>query len=149
METSIEADTPISGAPEELETFAVSEVSTVLDDPINAEAYLDKMVHLLRKDGVCFPDKKVVKFESVEPLEGQALHVEGECIQGRETRLAAVAFGPQYGLITAVQVEECLHSTSRRGYDDLVLAGFTIDDAAQAIISEDPNPRVRCHSPHI
>jgi adenine-specific DNA-methyltransferase len=37
----------------------------------------------------------------------------------------------------------------RRGFDDLVFAGFSFDGAAQAIIQDDPNPRVRCHLAHI
>ena len=61
----------------------------------------------------------------------------------------AVSFGPQYGPITAKQVEDCLREAYRRGYDDLVFAGFTIDGAAQAAIQDDPNPRVRCHLAHI
>jgi adenine-specific DNA-methyltransferase len=149
VEASFETDTPIGGAPDELETFEVSETSKVLDDPVNAEAYLDKMVGLLRQDGVRFPDNKVANFERLDPLQDQYLHAEGEWVLGGETRLAAVAFGPQYGPITAKQVEDCLWAASRRGYDDLVLAGFTIDGAAQAIIQEDPNPRVRCHLAHI
>ncbi len=61
----------------------------------------------------------------------------------------AVSFGPQYGPITAKQVEECLREAYRRGFDDLVFAGFTFDGAAQAIIQEDANPQVRCHLAHI
>jgi adenine-specific DNA-methyltransferase len=48
-----------------------------------------------------------------------------------------------------MQVEGCLHAASRRGYDDLVFAGFSFDGAAQAAIQEDPNPRVRIHMAHI
>ena len=48
-----------------------------------------------------------------------------------------------------MQVEECLPIASRRGYDELVFAGFSFDGAAQAIIQEDPNPRVRIHIAHI
>ena len=64
-------------------------------------------------------------------------------------RRVAVSFGPQYGPITAKQAEECLREAHRRGVDDLVCAGFTIDGAAQAAIRDDPNPRVRCHQAHI
>jgi adenine-specific DNA-methyltransferase len=34
---------------------------------------------------------------------------------------------------------------SRAGYDDILFAGFGFDDAAQATIQSDPNPRVRAH----
>lgn len=150
VEQSFDADTPIGGAPEDLDkTFEVWPAAEVSDDPVNAEAYLEKMVQLLRKDGVRFPDNKEVSFERLDPLSGEALHAEGEWVLGGETRQVAVAFGPQYGPITARQVEECLWRASRRGYDDLVLAGFAVDGAAQALIQDDPNPRVRCHLAHI
>ncbi len=137
------ADTPIGGEPDPLEAFGIEQ------DPINAEAYLDKMVKLLRQDGVRFPDNKVATFARLTPLSGENLHATGEWVLGDQTRLVAVAFGPQYGPITAKQVEDALWSASRGGYDDLVLAGFTIDGAAQAIIQDDPNPRVRTHLAHI
>ena len=107
------------------------------------------MIRLLRQDGVRFPDNKVLHFQSLDPLAHSVLHAEGEWGDGDSSRRCAVAFGPQYGPITAKQVEECLWAASRGGYDDLVLAGFTIDGAAQALIQEDPNPRVRCHLAHI
>jgi len=51
--------------------------------------------------------------------------------------------------VTAQQVEQLLSAASRRGYEELVIAGFTFDGAAQAIIDEDPNPRVRVHMANI
>jgi adenine-specific DNA-methyltransferase len=145
IEETLELETPIGGEPEELGTFAG-------DEPINAEAYLEKMIRLLRQDGVRFPDNKVVQFTRLEPVTNSLLHAEGEWgITGDEgsTRRVAVSFGPQYGPITAKQVEECLREAYRRAYDDLVYAGFSIDGAAQAIIQEDPNPQVHCHLAHI
>jgi adenine-specific DNA-methyltransferase len=64
----------------------------------------------------------------------------------------AVSFGPQFGAVTSKQVEECLRVAYRRGYDDVVFAGFSFDDAAQAAIQaneEDPYARVRAHMAHI
>ena len=151
-EETLDLDSPISGTPEELETFPAEE--TAAGEPINAEAYLEKMLRLLRQDGVRFPDNKVVKFDRLDPLPNSILHAEGEWMAGNgdvgaAPRRVAISFGPQYGPITAMQVEECLWSASRGGYDDLVLAGFTFDGAAQAAIQDDPNPRVRCHLAHI
>ena len=105
------------------------------------------MIRLMRADGVRFPDNKVLKFSRLEALAHSVLHADGEW--GDDSRRVAVSFGPQYGPITAKQVEECLREAYRRGYDDLVFAGFTIDGAAQAAIQDDPNPRVRCHQAHI
>jgi adenine-specific DNA-methyltransferase len=145
VEETLEVETPIGGEPEELQTFGEGMEA----EPQNAAAYLDKMIRLLRQDGVRFPDNKVLHFDRLEPLSHSVLHAEGEWGQGGEARRVAVSFGPQYGPITAQQVEECLREAYRRGYDDLIFAGFTIDGAAQAIIQEDPNPKVRCHLAHI
>ena len=118
-------------------------------DAVNAEAYLDKMIRLLRNDGVRFSDKQTLKFATLDPLEGDILHADGSWEDDDTERLVAVVFGPQHGPVTAMQVEECLPIASRRGYDELVFAGFSFDGAAQAIIQEDPNPRVRIHIAHI
>jgi adenine-specific DNA-methyltransferase len=158
VEKTLDVESPISGEPEEMETFAVE--AGAENEPQNAAAYLDKMIRLLRQDGVRFPDNKVLHFDRLEPLANSVLHAEGEWGSGVEvptrvpteftpSRRVAVSFGPQYGPITAQQVEECLREAYRRGYDDLIFAGFTIDGAAQAIIQEDPNPKVRCHLAHI
>lgn len=146
VEETLDLESPIGGEPEEMESFGE-------DEPANAEAYLEKMIRLLRMDGVRFPDNKVVHFTRLDPLTHSLLHAEGEWgidpAGGEELRRVAVSFGPQYGPITGKQVEECLREAYRRGYDDLVFAGFSIDGAAQAIIQEDPNPKLRCHLAHI
>jgi adenine-specific DNA-methyltransferase len=106
---------------------------------------------LLRADGVRFPNNKVAKFSRLEPLSGaEFLHAEGEWTaeNGKEWRVA-VSFGPQFGPVTAYQVENALRQAHRRGFDDLVSAGFSFDAVAQAAIQEDPNPKVRCHLAHI
>ena len=142
-EETLDVESPIGGAPEELETFAAE------DEPTNAEAYLEKMIRLLRQDGVRFPNNRVIQFERLEALPNSILHAEGEWGNGEGMRRVAVAFGPQYGPITARQVEQSLREAYRRGYDDMVFAGFTFDGAAQAAIQDDPDPRVRCHLAHI
>jgi adenine-specific DNA-methyltransferase len=60
-----------------------------------------------------------------------------------------VVFGPQYGPITAMQVEEAIRQANRRGYDHLVLAGFSFDGTAQAVIAEAAHPKLKVHSAHI
>ena len=65
------------------------------------------------------------------------------------SRNVAVVFGPQHGPVTVMQVEACLPIASRRGYEELIFAGFSFDGAAQAAIRDDPNPRVRIHMAHI
>jgi adenine-specific DNA-methyltransferase len=140
-------DSPIDGIDDDLESFGPSSAAA---DSINGEAFVDRMRRLLIADGVRFPDNKVAKIARLDPLEDAYLHAEGEWTVGNaEQRRVAVSFGPPYGAISAVQVEEALHTASRRGFDDVVFAGFNFDGAAQAVIQDDPNPRVRAHLAHI
>ncbi|MBI5441844.1 MAG: helix-turn-helix domain-containing protein [Deltaproteobacteria bacterium] len=153
-EESLSAETPIGGEPEELETFAGSGVDPVHGgEAVNAEAYLDRMIGLLRGDGVRFPNNKAMTFVRLEASPGsEYLHAEGEWKAAGEDcdpRTVAVSFGPQFGPVTAYHVENALPVASRRGFEDVVFAGFSFDAAAQAILQEDPNPRVRCHLAHI
>ena len=142
-EESLIVDSPIGGELEDdLGTF---ETDNAEHEPTNAEAYLDQMIRLLRHDGVGFPDNKRMKFAALEQLEGEILHAEGSWVDDTAERRIAVAFGPQHGPVTAMQVECCLRIAFRRGYDDMVFAGFGFDGAAQAAIQEDPDPRIRIH----
>ena len=146
-EESLDVESPIGGEPDEpLDTYD-SEIDG--HDVVNAEAYLDQMIRLLRNDGVQFPDNRTLKFATLDPLEGDILHGEGHWENSDEDRNVAVVFGPQHGPVTVMQVEDCLPIASRRGYDELVFAGFSFDGAAQAIIQEDPNPRVRVHMAYV
>lgn len=146
-EESLDVESPIGGEPDEpLDTY---HAETDGHDAINAEAYLDQMIRLLRNDGVRFPNNQTLKFATLDPIEGDILHAEGSWEDDDTERLVAVVFGPQHGPVTTLQVEECLPIASRRGYDELVFAGFSFDGAAQAIIQEDPNPRVRIHIAYI
>ena len=146
-EESLHDDSPIGGEPDEMVDTFESEGSG--SESANAEAYLDSMIRLLRNDGVRFPDNRTMEFARLDPIEADVLHAEGAWKDDTEDRLIAVVFGPQHGPVTAIQVEECLPIASRRGYDDLVFAGFGFDGAAQAAIGDDPNPRVRIHLAYI
>lgn len=154
-EESLDAESLIGGTPEALETFGAEPTASATEgngggEPLNAEAYLDKMIRLLLADGVGFPNNRVMQFTRLEPYSVEYLHAEGEWkTEGGERRMMAVSFGPQFGPVTAFQVENALPLAMRGGFDDLVFAGFSFDAAAQAIIQEDPNPRVRCHLAHI
>lgn len=150
---------PIDGAPESLDgTFDAGGGHDGATEARNAEAYLDQMLRLLRLDGVRFPDNRVMRFARLDPLgeRSQAIHAEGRWHPAGEADpdpdgplSVAVAFGPQYGPITAKQVEQLIRAASRRGYDDLVLAGFAFDGAAQAAIEEADHPALRVHMAHI
>ena len=144
-----EEETPIGGAPEVLDTFEEG-TESIETDAQNTEAYLDRMIRLLREDGVRFPDNKVVKFNALEVLtDGSILHAGGTWGEDDDERQVAVMFGPQYGPLIAPMVEDGIRIASRRGYDDLVFAAFSFDGAAQAAIQDDPDPRVRMHMAQI
>ena len=147
-EEYLDMNSSIGGEPDDLDdTF--DDTNTDGHEDVNAEAYLDKMIRLLREDGVKFPDDKKQKFATLEPLEADVLHAEGSWENGDSDRRVAVAFGPQHGPVTVMQVEDCLPIASRLGYDDLIFAGFSFDGAAQTIIQNNPNPRVHIHMANV
>lgn len=146
-ELTLDEPSPIAGADADLEGFAAAPVA---DAPQNAEAFLDKMIRLLAADGVRFPNNRVAVFSRLSPLAEDFLHAEGEWTDGEgKLQSVAVSVGPEFGPVTAWQVENALFYAARRGFDNLVFAGFSFDAAAQATIQDDPNPRVRCHLAHI
>lgn len=123
-------------------------------DSRNIQAYLDSMLQHLKRDGVTFPDNKNPKFARLEPLYNSGslsgMHAEG-LWTGTEGDAATigVGFGPQYGPITAMQVEELIREASRRGYNELIVAGFSFDAEAVATIEEAAHPRLTIHRAHI
>lgn len=138
-------ETPIGGAPEELETFEDVDAGEIA--VANAEAYLDKIIRLLRTSGVDFANNKRRTFARIEAVSSAGfLHAEGDWANGDGTeRRVAISIGPEVGNVSAGQVEEAIFAASRRGYDDLLIVGFGFDPVAQSIIDGDANPRVRTH----
>jgi adenine-specific DNA-methyltransferase len=151
-------DTGFAGQPDELEgTFAIREVQ-MGESAQNLEAYLSKMVDLLRMDGVRFPDNKQKKFTRLDAIyatgRSAGIHAEGRWVNVGETdaepegeATVGVVFGPQYGPITAKMIEEVIRPAARR-YDDLVFAGFSFDGTGQAAIDEG-HPKMHIHIAHI
>ena len=133
-------DTPIGGAPEELEAFPEDAGERAVR---NGEAHLAKMIRLLRASGVQFPRQAPMRFGRLEATSGALLHAEGEWEKGR--RRVAVSVGPELGNLTALQVERALRDANRAGYDDVVFAAFGFDAAAQEAVQNDAHPDVRCH----
>jgi adenine-specific DNA-methyltransferase len=147
-----------AGEPDELEAMIVVREVRMGESAQNLEAYLSKMVDLLRMDGVRFPDNKQRKFTRLDPIyaggSSSGIHAEGRWANQGEAdedpdgaATVGVVFGPQYGPITAKMVEEVIRPAARR-YDDLVFAGFSFDGPAQAAIDEG-HPRLRIHIAHI
>jgi adenine-specific DNA-methyltransferase len=117
----------------------------------SASAYLHRMVQLLSKDGVTFPNNEHRNFLRIDALDdvGSAIHAEAIWEDGNQDEACnvAIAFGPQYGPITAEQVEDLVRASRR--YDELVVAGFSFDGPAQEVIQEETNPRLKIHMAHI
>ena len=141
-------DSPIGGAPDQLDGFAPDDAAADAA-VVNAEAHLDKMVRLLKASGVDFPGNRNLKFERLEAATGPALvHAEGEWRnggRGEGGRSVAVSVGPEAGNVTVMQVEEAVRYANRRGYDDLVFAGFGFDAAAQDAVESAAHPKLRLH----
>jgi len=153
----------IGGEPEEMQTFVMKPVEAGVGETAqDLVAYLEKMLRLLKGDGVGFPNNKRMQFSRLESLfqsgRSDVLHAEGRwspagygngagADDGPNT--VAVTFGPQYGPVTAAQVVEASRVAFRRGYEDLVVAGFSFDAAAYAEIQQHANPRLRVHIANI
>lgn len=123
----------------------------------NASAYLEQMYLLLKTIGVDF-EKEKKKFARLDRLNGALLHEEQDTedserekgalfdAEGQfedDEREVGIIFGPQYGPITALRVENCLRE-ARRLYDVLLFAGFHFEPEAQAII-QDEHRRLQTH----
>ena len=125
------------------------------DDPQNTRAYLARMVDLLRRDGVTFPNNQRRRFIRIESLFESGgggdgyLHAEAlwDGSDEGEPNDVAVAFGPQYGPVTAEYVENLIRASRR--YDHLVIAGFSFDAEASAVIQESTHPRLTIHQAYI
>ena len=138
-------DSPIGGAPEELDAFEVDNAGEMA--VANAEAHLDKIIRLLKASGVDFPGNRNMKFNRLEPVTGAALiHAEGEWMNGAGgERRVAVSIGPEVGNVTSMQVEDVIRGANRAGYDDVAFAGFGFDAAAQEAIESGSHPNLRLH----
>ncbi|RBP45213.1 adenine-specific DNA-methyltransferase [Roseimicrobium gellanilyticum] len=150
-------ESPIGGAPEELATFespkedadAYHPEGTATLAAANASSHIDRMLALLREDGITFLGNKHVKLARLDRVENTFIHAEGEFAQedGREHRVAVVV-GPEMGNVPSYLVEQAMRTAYKRGYDDLVVAGFGFDAMAQECIqdnNEDPNAEMRIH----
>jgi adenine-specific DNA-methyltransferase len=122
----------------------------------NAEAYYDNMLRLLRLDGVTFKGNVVKKFAKLEALwsEGRDLPWQAEgWWEGEDQSLpasVAVIFGPQYGPLTAMVLEEALQAAPRSGYTELVCAAFSFEPELTEIVADEAShTRLRIHQAFI
>ncbi len=108
--------------------------------------YLTTMINLLKQQGgVLFPGGKKMELENLRPLNLGYLHAEGETEQNGTTLRVAISFGPQYGPVTAFQVQEAIPRAKMNGYPILVFAGFSFDPEAQVLIPKAPAAGLQVH----
>ncbi|MBP6507878.1 MAG: site-specific DNA-methyltransferase [Opitutaceae bacterium] len=150
-ETSLKGEAeetgPIGGAPGELETF--EDTAAPERDVAQAASHIERMLGLLKHDGLTFLGNKHAKFAQLDAIESSFLHAEGEfqAEDGKPHRVAVV-IGPEFGSVTSFQVDNALRAAHRRGYDDLVFAGFSFDATAQETVqayNDEPRAEVRIH----
>lgn len=145
------ASGPIGGAPGELEAF---ETTTAPErDVTNAASHIERMLELLKHDGLTFTGNKHVKFTQLDAMESSFLHAEGEFqADDAKPHRVAIVIGPEFGSVTSYQVDNALRVAHRRGYDDVVFAGFSFDATAQETIqayNDEPRAEVRLHMAQI
>ena len=135
-------DSPIIGEPESLpvdDDEGDGRAAAVL----NAGAYTDNLISLLRQDGITFPGGKKLMIPDLVSRAGQFLHAEGHAGVNGGEQFVAVSFGPQYGPVTVQQVEQAMRQANRAGFDLLVFCGFAFEAAATAAIDEPAEREVK------
>jgi adenine-specific DNA-methyltransferase len=139
---------PIGGEPAgNLPTFEPEEER-------NLSAHVDRMLSLLRQDGITFLGNKHIKLERLDRADHPMIHGEGEYTPegATESRKVAIVIGPEHGAVPLFFVEEAMRISYKRGYDDLVIAGFSFDAFAQECIqtnNEDKKIKLTMHMAQI
>ncbi len=126
--------TRVSG-PFTVEAIPALSVESALTDKIpEPENYVSTLIRAIQASGVVFPGGKTLKLLNVVPVSSAGfIHAEGVTSNG-ESRRVAISFGPRYGPLGAKQAEVAIRTATVNGYSILVLAGFTIDTAAQTFV---------------
>jgi adenine-specific DNA-methyltransferase len=143
---------PIDGAPDELtDTFEATVAPE--RDVTNAASHVERMVEMLKHDGLTFTGNKHAAFTQLDAIESSFLHAEGEFqAEDAKPHRVAIVIGPEFGSVTSYQVDNALRVAHRRGYDDVVFAGFSFDATAQETIqayNDEPRAEVRLHMAQI
>ena len=112
--------------------------------------YLTAMINLLKQQGsILFPGGKRMKLENIRPLNLGFLHAEAETKQNGKTLRVAISFGPQYGPVTAFQVQEAIPTARINAYNVLIFAGFSFDPETQVLIQKVPITGLKIHFANI
>jgi adenine-specific DNA-methyltransferase len=100
--------------------------------------YISTLMGAVRKSGIVFPEGKTLKLQNLNAIPSAGfLHAEG-ITSNREAGSVAISFGPRYGPLGVRQAEEAIRTATVHGYSLLILAGFSIDPAAQSFVQKTP-----------
>ncbi|MFZ0616659.1 MAG: hypothetical protein WAN16_09480 [Chthoniobacterales bacterium] len=135
-------DSPIGGAPEDLESGFEGHDEGRAIASTNAASHIDRMIALMKSDGVTFLGNKHIRFDRLDPLDSPGIHAEGE-VKGEngEVRRIAVVIGPELGSMPRITAEEAVDLAKARGYDEVILAAFSFDASAQAHVQDQNEKR--------
>lgn len=135
-------ESPIGGAPEELEAGFEGHDEGRAIASTNAASHIDRMIALMKSDGVTFLGNKHIRFDRLDPLDSPGIHAEGE-VKGEngEIRRIAVVIGPELGSMPRITAEEAIDLAKARGYDEVILAAFSFDASAQAHVQDQNEKR--------
>ena len=127
-------------------------------DAVNANAFIERIVNLMRIDGAGFLDNKRMNFTRLDRTGDtfDVIHAEGTWIEqngGKQGKNAAqkvaLVCGPRYGPVTAKQVCIAVEAAAERQFKDLVIAGFNFDATAISATDEINLQDLRVHYAHI
>ena len=146
MEESPDAEgaekSPIGGAPNELEAGFTGHDESREIASTNAASHIDRMIALMKSDGVTFLGNKHIKFDRLDPLDSPGIHAEGEVsVEGGAIRRIAVVIGPELGSMPRITAEEAIDLAKARRYDEVILAAFSFDASAQAHVQDQNEKR--------
>ena len=143
--------------PEEL---AVGEDGRVFDPTVNDDAesvvannraFIERMMQLMRMDGITFLGNRHVKLASLESSMIEGVHAVAayQVADTEPVPNVGIVFGPQYGPVSVVQVGDAVESAKKNGLRELVIAGFSFDSAAQQLAYDSSNESLRVNLSHI
>lgn len=119
----------------------------------NAVAYIQRMIEKIRMDGVTFPNNKRMTFVKVESLVdgGEMSGVHASAVEeGKEDATVGIIFGPEFGPVTAQQIEAAVRKA--KYYDDIIIAGFAFAPEATAEVENirvSRSTKARLHLAHM
>jgi len=143
--------------PEEL---ALGEDGRVFDPTVNESdgmsdanisTYIERMVSLLKMDGVTFLGNRPMKISALERAQVHGLHALGAYSGTEQGEMPiAVAFGPQYGPVNAIMTSQAIEvARGQPGIKELIIAGFSFDAAAQQKAREASESGLQVNIAHI